>query len=152
MSRLLPLLLLLGGCSAVPGIVGAVAGAGTGAASANPAVGFLVGITVRAGLDYAQAYVVRVRQRGEQDAIADAAGRAPLGEARLWEIRHTIPIGNEHGTVTPIRDIPNPLASCREVLFATEGGGFFTTPVCRQPDGWKWAAAEPAVGRWGFLQ
>ncbi len=152
MKRLLPLLLLLSGCSAVPGIVGAVSGAGAGAATANPAVGFLVGISVRAAGDYVQAYIDRSRQRGEQDAIADAAGNAPLGQARLWEIIHTIPIGNERGTVTPIRDIQNPLANCREVLFAVEDGGVFTTPICHGQDGWKWAAADPAVARWGFLQ
>jgi hypothetical protein len=37
-------------------------------------------------------YVVRVRHRGEQDAIAEVAGAAPLNQRRPWEIRHTIPI------------------------------------------------------------
>jgi hypothetical protein len=32
----------------------------------------------------------------------------------------------------------------------TDPGYIATT--CHQADGWKWATAEPAVARWGFLQ
>lgn len=152
LAALAPLLLLLGGCTAVSDIAGLAAGGAAGSATANPAVGFAVGISVRAGVDALRQYVVRVRHRGEQDAIAEAAGAAPLGQPRPWEIRHTIPIGNDRGTLTVIRDIDTPLVQCREVVFVVEGDGIFTTPICRQDGGWKWAAAEPAVNRWGFLQ
>ncbi len=151
---LLPLLLpALGGCAAVADIGGLAAGGAAGSVTANPAVGIAVGIGVRAGIDEARRYVVRRRHRGEQDAIAAAAGQASLGESRRWEIRHTIPIGNERGALVAVRDIPNPLARCREILFTVDGdAGVFTTPLCRQAEGWKWAAAEPSVDRWGNLQ
>ena len=146
-------LLLLGGCAAIGDVAGLVAGGAAGSATANPVVGYAVGISVRAGVDELRRYVVRRRQQGEQDAIAAVAGAAPLGADRYWEIRHTIPIGNDRGTLTVVREIPTPLAPCREVVFVPESGGLFTTPVCRGDGGvWKWAAAEPAVERWGFLQ
>ncbi len=141
----------LAGCSAVADVAGLAVGGAAGSATANPVVGYAVGIGVRAGVDELQRYVSRRRQQGEQDAIATVAGTAPLGESRAWEIRHTIPIGNQHGTLTVIREITTPLAACREILFSTEDG-VFTTPICHQPGGWKWAAAEPAVERWGYLQ
>lgn len=148
----LALMPLLGGCAVVSDVAGLVAGGAAGSATANPVVGYAVGIGVRAGVDEVRRYVVRVRHRGEQDAIAAVAGAAPLNEARAWEIRHTIPIGNQRGTLTVVRDIATPLAVCRQVLFTVEDDGLFTTPVCQGPRGWKWAAAEPAVDRWGFLQ
>lgn len=145
--------LLLGGCAFVSDVAGVAAGGGAAAASGNPAIGYAVGIGVRAGVDELRKYVVRVRHRGEQDAIAEAAGAAPLGEARPWEIRHTIPIGNNRGTVTAVTDIPNPLAPCRRVLFTTEDDTMpFVTELCYQGGRWQWAAAEPAVPRWGSLQ
>ncbi len=145
-------LLLLGGCSTVGTLAGLAAGGAAGGATANPVVAYAVGIGVKAGVDELVLYVSRVRHRGEQDAIADAAGTTPLNQPRAWEIRHTIPIGNTNGTLIPIREIDTPIAVCREVLFRVEGGGLFTTSVCHQADGWKWAAAEPSVDRWGYLQ
>lgn len=150
-----PILALLGGCTVVSDVAGLVAGGGAGAATANPAIGFAVGISVRAGSEGLRRYVVRRRQQGEQDAIADAAGSAPLGEPRPWQIRHTIPVGNEHGDLAVVREYVTPLATCREVVFTVEDAGrpsLFTTSLCRQATGWKWATAEPAVDRWGSLQ
>lgn len=146
------LALLLGGCTTIGNLASVAAGAAAGSATANPAVALVVGIGVQAGLDEVVRYVSRRRQQGEQDAIADAAGSTPLGQPHAWEIRHTIPIGNQRGTLVPVREIANPLATCREILFSVEGGGVFTTTLCHGDAGWKWAAAEPAVDRWGFLQ
>ncbi len=146
---------LLGGCAAVSDVAGFAAGSGAGAATANPAIGFVVGIGVRAGADELRRYVVRRRQQGEQDAIAEAAGDAPVGEMRAWQIRHTIPVGNAKGELAVVREYATPLATCREVVFSVEDDGHpsvFTTSLCRQAARWKWAMAEPAVGRWGFLQ
>lgn len=146
---------LLGGCAAVPDVAGLAAGGGAGAATGNPAVGFAVGLGVRVSVDELRKYVVRRRQTGEQDAIADAAGDAPVGEQRAWQIRHTIPVGNARGELAVVREYTTPLATCREVVFTVEEDGrpsLFTTSLCRQATRWKWAAAEPAVGRWGFLQ
>ena len=148
-------LLALQACNALPDIGGVVAGAGTGSLSANPAVGIAVGIAVRSGLRAVADYVDRKRATGEQDAIADAAGAAPIGQGRPWEIRHTIPIGNEHGDLEAVREFATPLATCREIVFTVAddaGPDILTTTLCRHPNGWRWAAAEPAVARWGFLQ
>jgi hypothetical protein len=70
-------------------------------------------------------------------------------------IKHTIPIGNEHGRLRVVRDIDSPLAACKELAFSVEDGkerSWFTTDVCKQEKAWEWASAEPAVARWGFLQ
>jgi hypothetical protein len=52
-----------------------------------------------------------------------------------------------------------PLANCREIAFSVEEGSGpkasradYTASICRQAARWKWASAEPAVARWGFLQ
>lgn len=155
--RLTPLLLLplLGGCSTISDIAGLAAGGGAGAATANPAIGFAVGVGVKAGVDELGRWYQRSRVRGEQDAIAAAAGAAAPGTPQPWAIRHTIPIGNEHGHFLVTREFATPLATCREVVFLVEDDDQrrpFTTTVCRGTDGWRWAAAEPAVDRWGYLQ
>ena len=78
-----------------------------------------------------------------------------MGEFRPWRIRHTIPIGNARGELAVVREYATPLATCREVVFTVEDGNrpaVFTTSLCQRAAGWKWAAAEPAVDRWGFLQ
>ncbi len=147
--------LSLQACHAVPDIAGVVAGAGTGSASANPAVGIAVGIAVRSGVRALTNYIDRKRATGEQDAIAATAGAAPLGQPRPWEIRHTIPIGNERGDLEAVREFSTPLVTCREIVFTVVDGDerdILSTTLCHQADGWRWAAAEPAVDRWGFLQ
>jgi hypothetical protein len=150
---------LLVGCSATPQIAAAVTGGAAGAATANPAVGFAVAVAVDAGANYAVRYYGRSRQGAEQDAIAQIAGALPNGTEATWKIEHTIPIGNEHGQLRVVRTIDSPLAACKEVAFSVDGGdakdlkrAWFTTSICKQTEGWKWAAAEPAVERWGFLQ
>lgn len=150
----LALLVLLPGCHTIADVAGIVSAAGTGSATANPAVGIAVGIGVRAGVDELVKYVVRKRETGEQDAIADVAGSAPLGEPRRWEIRHDIPIGNERGELEAVREFRTPLTTCREIVFSVvdDTRELYTTTLCRGPDRWKWAAAEPAVERWGYLQ
>ncbi len=149
------LLPVLGGCNVVSDFAAIAAGGGASAVTGNPAVGFAVGIGVRAALDALRKYVVRQRQAGEQDAIAQAAGAAPLNEERAWAIRHTIPIDNARGTLLVTREFETPLTTCREVVFAVVDGedrSLFTITLCRRAEGWAWAAAEPAVDRWGSLQ
>lgn len=155
--RWLALLLLpvLGGCTSFSEIAGLVAGGGTGAATANPALGFAVGVGVQAGVDELSKWYQRSRSHGEQDAIAEAAGIAPLDTPESWAIHHTIPIGDEHGQFLVAREFATPLTTCREVVFLVESGKQqrpFTTTVCRDTEGWRWATAEPAIARWGFLQ
>lgn len=147
--------LLLGGCRAVSDVVGLAAGGGAGVATGNPALGFAVGVGTRAAVDELRKYIVCTRWRGEQDAIADAAGAAPPGAAVPWEIRHTVPIGDRRGELVVAREFTTPLATCREVVFSVLDGAErdpFATTLCRRGERWKWAAAEPAVDRWGHLQ
>src|ERR1700722_11626058 len=88
-----------GGCSLGPAAAGVAAGGAAAAVTANPVVGYAVGLGVRAGANEVLKYYVRVRKNAEQDEIADVAGQAGLGTSRRWEIRHTIPIGNARGSL-----------------------------------------------------
>ena len=147
--------LSLQACHAIPEIAGVAAGAGAGAGAANPAVGIAVGIAVRSATRVLTNYIDRTRATGEQDAIADAAGTAPIGAPRAWEIRHTIPIGNERGDLEAVREYKTPLTTCRDIVFTVVDGDerdILTTTLCRHGERWRWAAAEPAVDRWGYLQ
>ena len=160
MRRLLPLALLpalLAGCDAVraaPQMLGAGAAIISGAGTLNPGVGVAIGLGVTAATDYAVKYYGRARQDSTQDAIAAAAGPLPTGGRASWAIRHAIPIGNERGEVYLVRDIENPLAPCREIVFSVLDGettDWFNANICRQGERWRWASAEPAVERWGAL-
>jgi hypothetical protein len=152
----LPLLLLLGGCTSLSSIIGVATGAAAGGATANPAIGFGVGVASAALSDYAIKTVTRHWHQGEQDAIAATAGPLPPGTTAPWAVHHSLPIGNEHGQLQIVRDIPNPLAPCKQVLFSVAEGkqppDWYSADMCRQGERWKWATAEPAVERWGFLQ
>jgi len=151
-------LLLLPGCTSVGSIAGAVSGSAAGTGSANPALGYAVGIGTKAAVDALARYISRKRQQAEQDQIAAVVGTLPVGGSASWRINHLIPVGNEHGTLTVTRDIPNVLAPCKEVVFTVIAGnkpdsprGYYATTACQQAKRWKWAQAEPATPRWGFL-
>ena len=161
MAPLVPLAaaLLAAGCSSVGGIAGAVTGTAAAVGSGNPAVGILVGVGTRAVADEGLRRFARGRSRTEQDALAEVVGGMAVGEARPWQVRHDLPIGNKRGEVRVLRAVETPLAACKEVLFSVDSGEgvdaarrWFVTSACRQEQRWKWAAAEPATGRWGSLQ
>lgn len=150
-------LLLLAGCNDVADIGGLLTGAAAGGATGNPALGFIVGVSARAGIGAGLKHVSRRRQQAEQDAIAEAAEALSVGGAAPWRVRHDIPIGNEGGEVRVVRDLTTRLADCKEIAFSVADDppavpAWFATTICRQDAAWKWALAEPAVPRWGFLQ
>jgi hypothetical protein len=155
-----PLLLVaLGGCHFVGDLVSAAAGGASAAATANPAVGIAVGVALNSGIDATADYIVRVRTRAEQDAIAAQIATLRVGESRPWRIEHTIPIGNEHGEVRVTRVIATSLAVCKELVFSVVSGEgqtlrqrWYSTQACQNGQRWKWALAEPSVERWGWLQ
>jgi hypothetical protein len=156
---LLMTLILLAGCNATVQVAAVVGGGAAGGLTANPAIGFAVGVAIDAGATYVVRYYGRSRQGAEQDAIAQVAGDLPVGTEATWKINHTIPIGDEHGQLRVVRVIDSPLAACKEIAFSVdEGNGaklrrdWYISDVCKQADRWKWASAEPAVERWGFLQ
>jgi hypothetical protein len=158
----LPLLaagVLLSGCKAVPQIAGVLSGATVGAATGSPALGFAVGVATDSATNAGIRYFGRSRQHGEQNAIAEVAGELPVGASHPWRIEHTIPFGNEHGELYVVRAIDTPLALCKEIVFSVDEGkgeklkrAWYTASVCHQEQGWRWATAEPAVPRWGYLQ
>jgi len=160
--RLASLLLVVGmmaGCKSAPQIAAVIAGGVTGTATGNPAVGFAVGVVTDAGANYAFRSIARTRQGAEQDAIARIGGELPVGGEATWQIEHTIPIGDEHGQLRVVRLIESPLATCKRITFSVDEGngekltrGWFATDICKQAEIWKWASAEPAVERWGYLQ
>jgi hypothetical protein len=159
----LPLLWCLsisfGGCRFAGELVGAAAGGASAAASANPLVGVAVGVAVNSAVDATTDYIVRKRQQAEQDAIATEVATMAEGDRRPWQIRHDVPIGNEHGVVQVTRVIATPIALCKELVFSVDSGSgdtlkraWYTTQACQDEQRWKWALAEPAVERWGTLQ
>ena len=118
---LLPLL-LPDGCKAAPDLIGLAAGAASGGATANPAVGFVVGVGTSAAADEAVKWYGRSRQHAEQDGPAQRVGAASLGGTGLWHIHHLIPLGNEHGDFEVVWLIPTPLTACKDVLFSVTDG------------------------------
>ena len=146
----------LAGCQVAADVAAVGVGAGAGAATGNPGVAFAVGLGARTGFRELGNYIDRRRHAGEQDAIATAAGTAPVGGAVPWEIRHTIPFGNHNGELVVAREYATALATCREIVFTVAGDDdhdVFTTSLCRAGDGrWRWAEAEPAVSRWHTIQ
>jgi hypothetical protein len=159
-AALLPIAALaLISCRSIGSIVGAGAGIATGSGTSNPVVGYAVAVGTKAAVDALVQYIARERQQGEQDEIAAAVGALGLGETAPWHIEHTIPVGNEHGDVTVVRLIDTKLAACKEVVFSVIDGdkpdsprARYATTACRQDAQWKWAQAEPATERWGYLQ
>jgi hypothetical protein len=151
---LLPLA-LLGGCNQIGSVAGAAAGLVSGAGTANPGVAIAVGLGVNVVVDEVQKIYSRRLARNEQDQIAQAAGPLKVGDTVPWAVHHTIPIGNEHGDVTVLRDIPAIIVACREVLFTVQDGKAkapYVARICLNQGKWTIADAEPAVERWGFLQ
>ena len=152
------LLLCLPGCTDLGSIAGAATGAASGTGSANPALGYAVGIGTKAAVDALVNHIARSRRRAEQDQIVVAVGTLPVGQSTPWRIRHAIPLGDAHGDVTVVRDIPNSLSPCKEVVFTIIAGnrsdgprGYYATTACQHGSRWKWAQAEPATPRWGSL-
>ena len=149
----------LTGCKAIPQIAGVLSGATVGAATGSPALGFAVGIGTDAAVNAGVRWYGRSRSNAEQDAIADAAAPLGVGQRQDWRISHFFPIGNEHGELWVVREIPTPLVLCKQIVFSVdEGEGeklkrhWYTAALCHNDERWKWASAEPAVQRWGFLQ
>ncbi len=158
-------LLALAGCndatqnSAGP-LAGAAVGFGVSGITANPFIGYAAGIGAQAAITALQKYLSRKLHHGEQETIAGTVAGLQPGQSAAWRIRFAIPIGAEHGDVTVTRLIFSPLTVCKEVAFTVVDGkkpdaprGIYMTTACRESDGtWQWAEAEPAIGRWGFLQ
>ncbi len=146
---------MLAGCKTVPQIAGLVGGAVAGGSTASPAVGFAVGVGVATAAGVAEKFYARSRQHAEQEAIAQLAGNLPVGGRAPWRIRHIVPLGDEHGELSVLGEIVNPLAPCRAIAFSVADGAathWFLADICRRVSGWQWASAEPAVPRWGYLQ
>lgn len=150
--------IVVGGCQDFSTIVGVATGSASGAATGNPAVGFAVGVGVAAGANFLVDYIARVRAGAEQDVIAQTAGALPIDGEADWAIYRTIPIGNEHGALRVIEVMTTPIAVCKQIIISViDGDGpsaprrSYTASVCRDPQGWQWATAEPAVARWGPL-
>ncbi|MDD2862117.1 MAG: hypothetical protein PHI71_13755 [Acidiphilium sp.] len=150
----------LSGCASIGAISGAVAGASTGAATANPLAGYATAVAVNAAVSTAQKRIARARDHKEQTRVAEAAGPLGPGQTASWNVKYIIPFfANHHGTVRVLRTIDTPLAQCRQILFTLQTGHAphvhqtpYTTDICRDPQGWRWALAEPAVGRWQYFQ
>jgi hypothetical protein len=148
------------GCRSIGGLSGAAAGVASGSA-VGPAAGVAIGIAVEAGVDAGVKAVQRRWSQEDQTRMAAMVGDMQVGESRPWETRHFMSYGDEQGHVTLVRAFDSALSSCREAVFSVESPKeveagkplpHFVTTMCRGDDGWRWAAAEPSVNRWGALQ
>lgn len=131
-------------------------GAAAGALTANPFIGFAVGVAAR----YTAGAIVKSVERDVQDRIqsriAETAGAAEPTVSVPWSVEQSLPGNDEAGTVIVVREFGAPLIVCREVVFSVLTGAdtkFYVGTICRAPGGeWKWAVSEPATSRWGSLQ
>ena len=159
------LLAALAGCnsstaSSAGPLGGAAVGLGVAGITANPFVAYAAGVGAQAAITSLQKYLSRKVQQGEQDNIASTVGNLQPGQYAPWKISYVLPVENEHGDVTVIQSINTPLTECKEVAFTVVAGNkpdaaraVYITSACAESDGvWKWAEAEPAAARWGFLQ
>ncbi|KVE39506.1 hypothetical protein [Burkholderia sp. TSV86] len=145
----------LTGCGSVGAASGALAGTATGLVTANPAVGVGVGIAVQAATDEAVNRTMKQLHKNQQDAIAQAAAGLAVGETRAWRVKNVVPLENGEGEVRVTRAFTTPLALCKEFAFSVKDGAradWYFASACESQHGWQWAAAEPAVDRWGNLQ
>ncbi|MFC3125742.1 hypothetical protein ACFOD4_11755 [Pseudoroseomonas globiformis] len=163
---LILLLLVVAGCESggkgenTAAAAGGIGGIAVGGLTSNPAVGYAVGLGIRTVVEATLSGWFRSMTTDEQNAIAALAGSLPAGQPHPWLVERGLPFGwrDSHGKLEVTRVMETPLASCREVMFTLEGRegeapeGIFVATACHQGRGWKWAAAEPAVDRWGALQ
>ncbi len=139
---------------------GAAVGLGVSGVTANPFIGYAAGIGTQAAITALQKYLARKLHQGEQDNIAATVATLKPGQSAPWQISYKIPIENEHGDVTVTKIITSPLTTCKQTAFTIVTSkkpnaprAIYITTICQQPAGnWKWAEAEPATARWGFLQ
>jgi hypothetical protein len=88
-----------------------------------------------------------------QSAIAETAGALDVGQSAQWQAPEKLPYSGRSGKVEVARYFGTAII-CKDVIFTVEGDhGVYTTTVCRNDEGtWTWAAAEPSIHRWGYLQ
>lgn len=147
------------GTSAGAGIAGVtIADRMTDNAAVATGIGLGVQAVANAGLQYAQR-----KTRGEEhDAIVRAAASLNEGEVGEWAVIHPLPLEpDSQGKVTVSRLIGGVGLACKEIVFSHApmsavnpllDSEFFVAIICKNPDGWHWATAEPATARWGALQ
>ena len=160
MAQRLALLALLGGSlfltactsSSIGSTAGAVSGIASSAATANPLVGYSIGVTVQAATDAIVKYVLSTWTQEQHDLMATIAGPLAVGQSQRWEVKRMIPYGNERGQLQVMREITNPLTHCKEIVFTVETDNSlpstYMTAICKNNDQWQWASVEPAVQRW----
>ncbi len=175
------LLVTLGmsGCSSLltetGSAVAGIAGGGIASAITNDAgVAAGIGIGVQAGVRTVIQYGQRKVHTEAQTQIAQVAGPLAVGEIARWQTSLSLPLEPEEaGRVTVSRVIASGALDCKEIVFSIDrtgdgsGGGdaadkptepvvqsnFYVASICKDSNaGWRWAAAEPATGRWGSLQ
>jgi surface antigen len=140
---------------------GAAVSLGVAGITANPLIAYAAGVGAEAGIEALENDLARVQHNGEQNNIAAKVARLRTGQSASWQISYRVPfLLHEHGDVTVLQVLRTPLVTCKRVAFTVitgnkpdSGRGIYITTACARSDGvWKWAEAEPATERWGFLQ
>jgi hypothetical protein len=122
-------------------------------AAGGPVLGIVLAIVVGYGVDQGVKFGERQMQLNVQNAIAAAAGPLDVGKAAPWQVPEDLPLFGRSGTVQVARSVGEAIP-CKDVVFTVgESPEPFFTTICEAPGGaWRWATAEPSVGRWGTLQ
>lgn len=158
LAMLFSSLLALSACtsSSISQSVGAITGITSGAFTSNPTIGYTIGISMQAATKAGINYLFRTWTHEQQQAMADLASQLPLGEVHAWEMNRIVHYGSEHGQMKIIREIPNALTHCRELVFSVENddepSSYYTSSICKNGHYWAWATVDPSVNRWWGLQ
>jgi hypothetical protein len=153
------------GCAAAGPAITSLTTAGVagsvGSATGSALAGVGAGVAVAYGTDQLVQYSERRLQDKQQQAIASAAAPLNSGQSAHWDIpgdgtidkAAQLLLSGDKGTVE-VAHIFGQAIPCKDVIFTVNGDhGIYTTTICKNDQGtWMWAAGEPSVHRWGYLQ
>lgn len=161
------LVAILAGCSSTTAensagpASGVIVGLGVSGVTADPLIAYAAGVGAEAAVEALQKTLTRRVHHGEQQNISDVVATLQPGQSAPWKISYRLPfLLNEHGDVTVTQILHTPFTTCRQAAFSIIAGqkpeaarAIYVTSMCQDSSGvWRWAEAEPATARWGFLQ
>jgi hypothetical protein len=147
----------LAGCAEAGSAVNTVATAGLaaaiGSATGSPLIGVPAGLAASFGVNQGVRYGQRRIEGNVQNAVAAAAGPLDVGQAATWRVTERLPLTGRSGVVQVARSFGESIPCKDVVLTIGDESDVYVATICQNKKGeWRWAMAEPAVGRWGNLQ
>jgi hypothetical protein len=149
--------LALAGCAAAGPAISGLATAGVagsvGSATGSALLGVVAGAGIGYGVDQGVKYAERRIAGNVQEAVASTAGPIEVGDHAGWSVPEKLPFTGRSGRLEVVRGYGT-VIQCKDVAFTVaEEHGVYVTTICRNDEGdWRWAAAEPSIHRWDYLQ